>query len=171
MAESSWRNYEEVARYLLNRLAERFGLERIEGKQKIPGRRSGRKIEIDGKGIRLGNVGFVLLECKRFPEDRVEAEELESLAYRIVDTGADGAIIVSPLGLQEGAQKIAKAERIVSVQIHEESTSLSFVVRFLHNLMVGVRDEGSFTDAATSRIAAKAGDAGRDRPASDGSGT
>jgi hypothetical protein len=155
MAESSWRNYAAVARDLLNRFAEHFGLERVEEKQKIPGQRSGRRIEIDGKGARLGNVGFVLLECKRYPEDRVEAEKLESLAYRIVDTGAEGAIIVSPLGLQEGAQKIAEGEGIVSVQLHEESTAFSFVLRFVNNVMVGVRDDGRFSDAASATIATK----------------
>ena len=34
MAESSWRNYEEVARDLLNRFAEHFGLERVEEKSR-----------------------------------------------------------------------------------------------------------------------------------------
>jgi hypothetical protein len=33
--QKAWRDYEEVARYLLNRFAKEFGLEFVEGKQKI----------------------------------------------------------------------------------------------------------------------------------------
>ena len=34
----------------------------------------------------------------------------------VIDTGATGGIIVSPLGLQEGAKRIADSENIISVQ-------------------------------------------------------
>ncbi len=51
----------------------------------------------------------------------------------------------------------ARFEGIVSVQLHEESTAFSYVLRFLNNLMVGVRDEGQFGDAATATIATKTG--------------
>ena len=37
------------------------------------------------------------------------------MAYRISDTGAEGGIIVSPLGVQEGGKKIAETENIVTV--------------------------------------------------------
>jgi hypothetical protein len=52
-------------------------------------------------------------------------------------TGADGAILVSPLGLQEGAQKIAAAEKIISVQLHENSTPTDFAVQFLNKILHG----------------------------------
>jgi hypothetical protein len=42
------------------------------------------------------------------------------LAYRIIDTGADGGILVSPLGLQEGAERVAAAENIISVRLNED---------------------------------------------------
>src|SRR5262250_1546186 len=41
--------------------------------------------------------------------------DLGGIAYRIRDSGAEGGIVVSPLGLQEGAAKVAKKENIVSV--------------------------------------------------------
>ena len=43
--------YEEVAAYLLNRFAADFGLERVEGKQPIPGKESGTAWVIDAKGV------------------------------------------------------------------------------------------------------------------------
>jgi hypothetical protein len=52
MADKTWRSYEEVAQYLLDEFADHFGLERVEEKQKIIGLRSGRKIGIDGRGVK-----------------------------------------------------------------------------------------------------------------------
>ena len=65
---------------------------------------------------------------------------------RIIDTGVVGGIIVSPLGLQEGAEKIAAAEGIVSVLLDENSTRTHYVMSFLHSVMVGVSDTVTITD-------------------------
>ena len=81
MADKKWRDYEEVARYLLNQFAQLLRPEKVEEKQEIPGRLSGRTIEIDGRGVKEGNTGFVILECKRY-KDRVEAEKLTRLRLR-----------------------------------------------------------------------------------------
>ena len=43
--ETKWKSYEEVAAYLLNQLAYKFDLARVEGKQTIHGYRSGTTIE------------------------------------------------------------------------------------------------------------------------------
>src|SRR4051812_35916433 len=117
MADKTWRTYEEVAQYLLNQFAEHLGLERVEEKQKIVGKLSGREIEIDGRGVKVGDTGFVILECKRY-KDRVEAEKLEALAFRITDAGATGGVVVSPMGLQAGAAKIAASQNIVSARLN-----------------------------------------------------
>ena len=97
MSEKAWRTYEEVAAELLDRNAEKFGLQRVEGKQHVRGNRSGTKWEIDAKGVKLGDEGFVIVECKRHTISKPNQELLGGLAYRIVDTGASGGIIVSPL--------------------------------------------------------------------------
>lgn len=134
-----WLSYEELAAYLLNRLAKEFGLQFVEGKQKIQGNRSGTTFEIDAKGIIEGGEGFFIVECKRYPNKRVDQEEAGGLAYRILDTQADGAILVSPMGLQDGAKKIAAAENIFSVQLHENSTPTDFAIQFLNNIYMGLR--------------------------------
>ncbi|MFD0746083.1 hypothetical protein ACFQ1L_32730 [Phytohabitans flavus] len=41
------------------------------------------------------------------------------LAYRIMDTGADPGIIVSPLGIQEGAAMIVLAENNHPIHLEE----------------------------------------------------
>jgi hypothetical protein len=46
----------------LNRLAKEFGLEFVEGKQKIQG--SATTWEIDAKGV-AGDEGFFIVECRR----------------------------------------------------------------------------------------------------------
>jgi restriction endonuclease len=152
MADKTWRSYEEVAQYLLDEFADHFGLERVEEKQKIIGLRSGRKIEIDGRGVKEGNSGFVIVECKHYPKARVEAEKLEALAFRITDAGADGGIIVSPTGLQAGAAKIAEGEGIVSVQLNADCTEYEYVLQFLKNVMIGLHDTITFTEKVTVKI-------------------
>ena len=58
-----WENYEQVAHYLLNQFAEKFGLRRVEGKQLLVGQ-SGTTWEIDAKGTCQDGVDFVLIECR-----------------------------------------------------------------------------------------------------------
>jgi hypothetical protein len=152
MADQKWRSYEEVARYLLDQFAEQFGLERVEEKQKIVGVRSGRKIEIDGKGVKQGNTGFVLIEYKCYAQDRVEAEKLEALAYRILDAGAEGGIIVSPIGVQDGAEKIAQAENVMHVCLNENCTKYAYVLKFLNQVMIGIHDVAGGSETVNVKV-------------------
>src|SRR5690348_12178416 len=117
-----WETYEQVAVYLLNQFAEEFRLGRVEGKQRIVGERSGTSWEIDGKGFLQDGFAFVIVECRRYTSSKQDQSKLGQLAYQIIDTGAQGGIIVSPLGLQEGAERVARAENIVNVRLDEKST-------------------------------------------------
>lgn len=136
--QKKWESYEEVATYLLNQCANKFGLDRVEGKRSIKGQRSNTEYEIDAKGVRENNEGFIIIECRRYTTSRQNQEKIASLAYRIIDTGADGGIIVSPLGIQQGAAKIASAENIINVQLAENSTPREFSLSFLNKIMVGI---------------------------------
>jgi hypothetical protein len=137
---TEWKSYEEVATYLLNQCACELGLSKVEGKQSVPGLRSQTEWEIDAKGVSEGNEGFVIIECRRYTTSKQSQERIASLAYRILDTGAQRAIIVSPLGLQEGAQKVAQAERIVNVQLSPDSTPYEFAMQFLNKIFIGVQE-------------------------------
>jgi len=138
MGETKWESYEQIAQFLLDQMAEQFDLSRVEGKQKVEGKRSGTTYEIDGKGIAKNGEGFVILECRQYTTSRQKQEDMAALAYRILDTGAKGGIIVSPLGVQEGARKIAEAENVVSVRLGENSTTKNYLLGFLNKIFVGV---------------------------------
>jgi len=134
---TKWKSYEEVGTYLLNQFAAEFGLDHLEGKQKVSGKRSGTSWEIDAKGVRLGNEGFVIVEFRRHTTSGQSQEKVGGLAYRIIDTGAEGGIIVSPLGPQEGAAKVAAAEKVVPVTLNENCNRLEYVMRILNQIMIG----------------------------------
>ncbi|MDZ7762522.1 MAG: restriction endonuclease [Desulfovermiculus sp.] len=133
-----WKDYEEVSQYLISKFSENFGLSKVEGKQKLVGKESGTEWEVDAKGIREENDCIVIIEARRYTKNRLNQEQLGAIAYRIHDTGAHGGIIVSPLGIQSGAKKIAESNNIVSVEIDANSTKEKFAINFFGNLIMGV---------------------------------
>lgn len=156
--ESSWKSYENIALYLLNKFASDFGLSRVEGKQSVLGNKSGTNWEIDAKGFREGNNAIVIVECRRFTTSKQCQEKLASLAYRISDTGADGGIIVSHLGLQSGAQLVANAENIINVKLDKDSKPTEFSMQFLNKIFVGMLEHAEAKDrydAVLNRICNK----------------
>jgi hypothetical protein len=132
-----WETYEEIAAYLLNQFAQEFGVAFFEGKQGVQGKRSGTTWEIDAKSVQTSNGGFMLVECKHWKEKQPQSI-IGSLAYSIIDTGAIGGIIVSPMGVQKGGQMVAAAENIFEVHLDEDSTRNDFVMHFLNKFIVGV---------------------------------
>ena len=116
------------------------------------GPQSGTDWEIDAKGIGEGNQGFIIVECRRYTKSRLNQEDLGALAYRITDTRAKGGIIVTPLGLQEGAEKIAQAENIVDVRLDPDSTPQKFAMQFLNKMMIGVSTSLLLTGGVTVRL-------------------
>jgi hypothetical protein len=147
-----WFTYEEVATHLLDKFAHEFGLARVEGKQSVKGQRSQTTWTIDAKGVTECGEAFVIVECRRYTTKLQEQEKVGALAYRIIDTGAAGGIVVSPLGLQTGAEKVACAERIVSVQLNEDSTPREFSMRFFSKLFEGVHEPASATDEFSAAL-------------------
>jgi hypothetical protein len=148
--ETAWRTYEEVAEYLLNSVAHELGLERVEGKQKVAGRST--EWTIDAKGIKIGYEGFVIVEAKRYLRTRLDQEIIGGLAFRIRDTGATGGIIVSPLGLQEGAKKVADQEGIIQVALAADSTPHEFVLKFFNKIFVGLSDTLTLSGSLSARV-------------------
>ena len=114
MSTKRWKTYEEVAAYLLNQFAEHFGVGKFEGKQIVAGD-SGTEWEIDAKGCSDDGIKFLVVECKRHTKSGISQAITAALAWSIQDTGASGGILVSPFGLQEGAEKVATKAGIVEV--------------------------------------------------------
>ena len=152
MSTTAWDSYEQVATYLINQIASEFGLEKVEAKQQVAGRSTGACWEIDAKGIRLGNEGFVIVECRRYTTKRLNQEHLAALAFRIHDTGAAGGIVVSPLGLQEGARRVAAAANVQNVILRADSTPTEYFMRFLNRVMIGTHDALSVTESAELEV-------------------
>lgn len=121
------RKYEEVATEILGRVRHELGFSSVEGKQAVPGV-SGTDWELDAKGVKVGSDAFVIIECRRYTSSRLKQEAVAGLAWRINDTGAAGALLVSPLGLQQGAQKVAAAANVVAVRLNAEATPQQFVL-------------------------------------------
>jgi hypothetical protein len=151
----AWLQYEDLARKLLDQIASEFRLKSVDRKQAVKGLRSGTKYIIDAKGITEDGKGFFIVECKHYKKSskgktkRIDQGKVSDLAYRILDTRADGAILISPIGFQAGAKKIADAENIVSVQLNQDATPTDFVMQFFNKIRVGI------TMSAKSSIVAK----------------
>lgn len=147
MAGTKWESYEEVATFLLAKFASEFGLIQVEGKQKVHGYNlTGTEWEIDAKGLRKGNDGFIIVECRRYTSSRQSQEKLGGLAFRIADSGAKGGILVSPLGFQEGAKKVAAAANIMEVKLSSDSTPYEYFLEFLNKVMLGITDNVRVND-------------------------
>lgn len=137
--EKQWKTYEEVAAYLLNQFAEHFDLGRFEGKQVVAGE-SGTEWEIDAKGCANNGSNFIVVECKRHTKTGISQAITAALAWSIQDTGASGGILVSPIGLQEGAKKVAAKAGIVEVVLNQDSTTSDYVLQFLNQVCLGFSD-------------------------------
>jgi hypothetical protein len=114
-----------------------FGLSSVEGKQRLSGYKSGTKWEIDAKGILQEGIGFVVIECRRYPSKRLDQESIAAVAYRIDDLGASGGIVVSPLELQKGAKLVADEGKMVHVRLNQDCTTTDYVMEFLGKVFVG----------------------------------
>lgn len=147
-----WETYEEVAAYLLNQFAKEFGVDFFEGKKDVEGKESGTTWEIDAKGVNTANGGFMVVECKRWEKAKIPQGIIGNLAYSIIDTGAIGGIVVSPLGVQEGGQLVAAARNIFEVRLDANSTRHDFSMHFLNKFMVGVSTTMFIQGTATAEV-------------------
>ncbi|MGW4371789.1 restriction endonuclease [Nocardia takedensis] len=141
----AWQTYEQVAAYLLNQMADKFGLAGVSGKEKLAGKAT--NWQIDAKGVRLDG-STVVIECKRRSR-AVNQTTMAGIAWTIKDLGASGGIVVSHMGLQRGAKLIAQASNIVEVRLSADATPAEFMLQFLNRTIHGVADFASFTDNAT----------------------
>jgi hypothetical protein len=133
-----WKTYEEIGTFLLNEMAKEFNLKKVESKQKLVGKKSGLKWEIDAKGITKDDKEFFVIEFRRYTTKRIPQDDVASLRGIIEDLGAEGGILVSPLGFQKGAKKYAKSYGIIEVKMNENSTNLDHILEFLNKIKVGL---------------------------------
>ncbi|MBK1853093.1 MULTISPECIES: hypothetical protein [unclassified Marinobacter] len=130
MSQPVWKRYESASREILQHFASELGIISVDGEAVLPGS-SGTKWHVEGTATCLDEGGFLILECRRYTAKRLNQESLGGLAFRILDTGGAGAIIVTPLPLQQGAKLVAESQNIVPVEIAEWSTAQHYLARIL----------------------------------------
>lgn len=95
----------------------------------------------------------MVIECRRLTTSGVKAEAVMGFAGRITDVRATGGYMVSPLGLQAGAELVAKYKGVHSIRIDAESTVTDFTVKFLDKVVHGasahLKSEGIATASAS----------------------
>ena len=128
---TTWQSYEEVARFLLQKLSDRLGLglEGVEDKQKLTGEAT--DWEIDGRGVGTEDGAVIVIECRRLTTSKVKQNAVAALAYSIRDLGASGGIMATPIGVQRGGQRIAEREGIKVVRLAADSTTENYLLEFL----------------------------------------
>ncbi|TAL03281.1 MAG: hypothetical protein EPO07_06500 [Verrucomicrobia bacterium] len=136
-AQAKWENYEELTRYVVCHFADLLGISLVEAKQKIEGR-SGTAWEIDAKGV-CADGGFLVIECKDRSSTRLNQAVVGSLAFCVQDTGATGAVIVTSIGLQEGADKVARHLGFHTLYLPSESAFEGFIARCLNRVLAKPR--------------------------------
>jgi Restriction endonuclease len=140
--QKKWEVYEQSSRNALRTVVSHFGLDKVAGKQRLPGK-SGTVWEIDAKVQRSSDGKFFIVECRRYPEDRLKQEAIAGLAYKMKDVGASGALVVTPKGLQKGAAKIAAFEKIHLIKVSSESTIDRFMWEFRNIVGHGITEHVS----------------------------
>lgn len=141
-----WQTYEEAARQLLIDVKEYLGINKVEGKKKIKGQNSGTKWEVDVTPYNAKEGKIILVECKHYLKHAINQDTMAGFAYKIEDTGAAGGIIITTLGLQEGAQKIADAEKILTIKLDYNSTSDNYIAQIGKKIFGKVTDKISFEE-------------------------
>lgn len=88
------------------------------------GRISQRKIKVDVSFEThvLGAKVLVLVECKYY-KSRVDVGDVEEFYSKLDDIGAHKGIIVTTIGFQDGAVKVAKGRGIALALLKEETNS------------------------------------------------
>ncbi len=126
--DKSWKKYEQVTSFILNKLNDvknELQLSRIEQKQRLKGK-SGNLWEVDAVGYDAVNGKPVPIECKLRSKDKIPQNALADFAYRIHDVGCERGIMVTTIGLQEGAKKIAITENIEIIKLNKNATADRF---------------------------------------------
>ena len=151
LSSTKWENYEQVARHLLEQFGSHFEIGLVEGKQLVPGS-SGTTWELDAKALRKGSDTYLVVECRRYPKDRLKQKDLAALAFQISDVGAVGGIVVTPLELQAGAKAIAESNDIIHVTLSPESTTTDYFMRCMNWVCVGVSETLALRSSFTAKI-------------------
>ena len=114
--------YEDVAHRFFSDCKTTFGFDVVERKVVLRGK-SGNTYNIEVLGRRVGDGAEIIIECKHYgPGSHIDQEMVGGIAYRVRNTEAGGAFMVTTHELQSGAQRLADFERISVFIISPDAT-------------------------------------------------
>ena len=143
MSNKKSQEYENLTRKILNdnRIRPYLDLARVEAyDHPFPGKKTGTIWKADAFGYDLDG-GLVLIECKHYKKGKLKQSQVSGFAYTIHDTEAKRGIIVTPLGLQSGAIKVAKAENITLIRLDYNSTDKDFTVHLVNRAVLQTTEQ------------------------------
>ena len=143
--------YEEVTRTILDACREQLGYKEVRPKGKIPGE-SGTQWEIDATCYSVEDDGMILVECRRHTTKTIDQEQVGGLVFRIIDTGAEGGLMVTPLGYQEGATLVAKARKVTLATLNLDATETDYVLKVAERLFVGISGKGGLLAGGSAGV-------------------
>lgn len=140
MSKKEWERYEDVARQVIDDIKSHLGLslvneDKIEFKKK-----DGGKCEIDISAYDMSDGKLVLVESRK-KNKSLNQEEVHGFAYRIQQTGAKRGIIVTTIGLQQGAQIAADGAKITLIRLNEGSTKEEYVAKITQQIFLKITDK------------------------------
>jgi hypothetical protein len=119
---TAYATYEDVAHSFFCDCKDTFGFDVVERKAVLTSK-SGNTYKIEVLGRRVAEGADIIIECKHYgPKSQIDQEMVGGLAYRVQNTGADGAFIVTTHELQSGAQRVADFEQITVFIIGPDAT-------------------------------------------------
>jgi hypothetical protein len=83
---------------------------------------------------------------------RVDQGTMGHFAFSIIDTRAAGGLLVTPIGYQEGAAKVANASKIGMATLNPDATDREYALRIAERLFAGFVDTIHLTDVATAVV-------------------
>ena len=123
----------------------------IEGKQKVRGNISGTEWEVDVIVYDATDEKLILVECKQRQYSTLPQESLAGFAYRVKDTGAYRGIVVTTIGLQDGAKKVAVAEKITEIKLNYTSTSENYIAQITNKIFIKRTEKINIRDSVELR--------------------
>lgn len=148
-----WQTYEEVARAVLHDLRTQLGISDITDYKDLPGN-SGTSWCVEGTATSTADGGILIIECRRHTSQGLSQESVGALAFRITDTNSSGAILVTPLPLQKGAELVASSQNIEHLKLEPWSTSENYLAEVMGRCFHHITEHVSvvLSDSLTVRV-------------------
>jgi hypothetical protein len=139
LSQDIWRTYEDASRQLLKNIREQLLFDEIEEKE-VGKEGWGVGWEVNIIAFRVGIEGFILAECNRWKHPPDQGGNLAKFYYTIKCSYESDKIVVTPIDLRDGANCIAKAEKITEIKVDLSSSNESFIAGMVSYVFAKVRD-------------------------------